>query len=262
MNELPSRTGFLGSKDVLYGLIAILVIAWGTTGSGLSWEEAREGIPYMGSLVMEMIPPSFERIEPVSKAILETFQIALTGAGLGIFLSIFLAVLSAKNMTKYKSIRFFARGIVSFFRTIPDLVWAIFFVSTVGLGPFAGTLTIMIDTLGFCGRFFAEAFEEVEQEPINALEAMGANPLSIFFANVFPASFPSLINTSLFSVEKAVRSSVVLGLVGAGGIGIELKVAMDMFQYSEASTIILLIFVMVLAVEQLNMRLRRKVMSI
>ena len=130
----------------------------------------------------------------------------------------------------------------------------------VGLGPFAGTLAIMIDTIGFCGRFFAEAMEEVDKGPQEALEALGASRMGTIFCAVIPAALPSFVNTALFSLEKATRSSVVLGLVGAGGIGIELKVSMDMFMYSEASTIIILIFGLVLLVEQGSSRLRKMVM--
>jgi phosphonate transport system permease protein len=143
---------------------------------------------------------------------------------------------------------------------VPDLVWALLFVVSVGLGPFAGTLAIVIDKLGFCGRFFAEAMEEVDRGPQEALSAMGASRLSLIMCAVFPAAMPSFINTSLFSLEKATRSSVVLGLVGAGGIGIELKVAMDLFNYDEAATIILAIFALVVLVERLSALLRRKVL--
>jgi phosphonate transport system permease protein len=121
-------------------------------------------------------------------------------------------------------------------------------------------LAIMIDTIGFCGRFFAEAMEEVDPGPQEALSSIGASRLGTVVSAVLPAAFPSLINTSLYSVEKATRASVVLGLVGAGGIGIELKVAMDMFAYDQASTIILSIFLLVLAVEQVSARLRRRIL--
>jgi phosphonate transport system permease protein len=142
---------------------------------------------------------------------------------------------------------------------VPDLVWALLFVATVGLGAVAGTMTIVIDTIGFCGRFFAEAIEESDKEPQEALSAIGASRLSILLGAVLPDVMPSLINTSLFALEKAIRSSVVLGLVGAGGIGQELKVAFDLFQYRSASSIILVIFLIVLVMEWGTDRLRAKV---
>jgi len=141
---------------------------------------------------------------------------------------------------------------------VPDLVWALIFVVAVGLGPFAGTLAIMIDKIGFCGRFFAEAMEEADRNPQEALRAIGAGRVSVIAAAVLPAALPSMVNTSLFSLEKATRSSVVLGLVGAGGIGIELQVSMELFRYPEAATIIIAIFALVIAVEQCSAWMRRR----
>jgi phosphonate transport system permease protein len=130
----------------------------------------------------------------------------------------------------------------------------------VGLGAFAGTLTIIVDTVGFCGRFFAEAMEEVDKGPEEALKSIGAKRFYIIITAIIPAALPSFVNTSLYALEKAVRSSVVLGLVGAGGIGIELKVAMDMFEYQQAATIILCVFMLVIAVEQFSIYTRKHFM--
>ena len=154
---------------------------------------------------------------------------------------------------------FLVKALISLFRTIPDLVWALLFVSAVGLGAVAGTMTIVVDTIGFCGRFFAEAIEESDKAPQESLSAIGAGSFSVFCAAIIPDVLPSFINTTLFALEKAVRSSVVLGLVGAGGIGQELKVAFDLFQYRNASAIILVIFAIVLVMEIATDRLRARV---
>jgi phosphonate transport system permease protein len=131
----------------------------------------------------------------------------------------------------------------------------------VGLGPFAGMLTLVVDAIGFCGRFFAEAMEEADKGPQEALTALGAGRSEIVFSAVLPAAMPSMINSALFTLEKATRASVVLGLVGAGGIGIELKVAMDLFQYDQAATIIIGVFLLVLVVERLSSALRRIILK-
>ena len=143
---------------------------------------------------------------------------------------------------------------------MPDLVWALLFVIAVGLGPVAGTLAIAVDCVGFCGRFFAEAMEETDPGPREALTALGASRTGIVFSAVVPQAMPSFIATALFALEKATRSSVVLGLVGAGGVGIELKVAMDLFSYDLAATIILAVFALVVLVEQVGARLRARIM--
>jgi phosphonate transport system permease protein len=240
--------------------LAVAFLAWSFQGAGWSFVELGRGLPAVGDFLSRSWPPSVERLDRIGASILETFQMAVVGTALGVAASIPLAILASRRHTPATPIYLVARGLISFFRTVPDLVWALIFVVAVGLGPFAGTLAIMIDTIGFCGRFFAEAMEEVEEGPQEALGGLGAGRLAVVFCAVMPAALPSLVATSLFSLEKATRSSVVLGLVGAGGIGIELKVAMEMFSYGQAATIILAVFLLVLAVEQASAWLRRRIL--
>jgi phosphonate transport system permease protein len=226
-------------------------------GSDLSPAKLIDGLPNMFRLLGEMFPPSAERLVSVGGAMLETFQMAFAGTVIGVILSVPLAILAARSLTPHASLYYAARWLIALFRTVPDLVWALFFVVTVGLGPFAGMLTLVVDAIGFCGRFFAEAMEETDKGPQEALTALGAGRPEIVFSAVLPAAMPSMINSALFTLEKATRASVVLGLVGAGGIGIELKVAMDLFQYDQAATIIIGVFLLVLIVERLSSALRR-----
>jgi phosphonate transport system permease protein len=227
-------------------------------GTGFSATEFVQGIPNIARIVGEMFPPSPDRLAKVGWALLETFQMALVGTAAGVVLSLPLAILATRHLTPHPVFYHASRALIALFRTVPDLVWALVFVVAVGLGPFAGTLAIMIDKIGFCGRFFAEAMEEADRNPQEALRAIGAGRVSIIAAAVLPAAMPSMVNTALFSLEKATRSSVVLGLVGAGGIGIELQVSMELFRYPEAATIIIAIFVLVIAVERFSAWLRRR----
>jgi phosphonate transport system permease protein len=182
----------------------------------------------------------------------------LVGAFFGILLSFPIAILATRSQTPHIVVYRVARVIVQICRTVPDLVWAVFFVATVGLGPFAGVLTITVDTIGFCGRFFAEAMEDTDKAPQEALAALGSKRAGIVFTAVLSAAMPSFINTSLYALEEAVRSSVVLGLVGAGGIGIEMSSAMGLGEYQRAATIVLGLLLLVNIVEQSSVRLRRK----
>ena len=230
-------------------------------GSDLSPAKLVDGFPNMFRLLGEMFPPSVERLQAVGRSMLETFQMAFAGTVIGVLLSVPLAILAARSLTPHVSLYYAARWLIALFRTVPDLVWALFFVVTVGLGPFAGMLTLVVDAIGFCGRFFAEAMEETDKGPQEALSALGAGRSEIVFSAVLPAAMPSMINSALFTLEKATRASVVLGLVGAGGIGIELKVAMDLFQYDQAATIIIGVFLLVLVVERLSSSLRRIILK-
>jgi phosphonate transport system permease protein len=230
-------------------------------GSDLSPAKLVDGLPNMLRLVGEMFPPSIERLQSVGAAMLETFQMAFAGTVIGVILSVPLAILAARSLTPHVTLYYGARWLIALFRTVPDLVWALFFVVTVGLGPFAGMLTLVVDAIGFCGRFFAEAMEEADKGPQEALSALGAGRSEIVFSAVLPSAMPSMINSALFTLEKATRASVVLGLVGAGGIGIELKVAMDLFQYDQAATIIIGVFLLVLVVERVSSALRRAMLK-
>ncbi|MFO7595375.1 MAG: phosphonate ABC transporter, permease protein PhnE [Desulfocurvibacter africanus] len=257
---LPMRFPRMSPLGFLTSLLFLAFFVSALDGTDFSLGEIVHGAPFMLELLSEMFPPSLERMGPISWALLETFQMALVGTVLGVFFSLLLGILATRSQTPSPLLYHIARWLIALFRTVPDLIWALIFVVLVGLGPFAGTLAIMIDTIGFCGRFFAEAMEEVDKGPQEALQALGASRLGTICSAVIPAALPSLINTSLFSLEKATRSSVVLGLVGAGGIGIELKVSMDMFMYSQASTIMILIFILVLIVERISTYMRQKIL--
>lgn len=257
---LPARFERPGLLTFLAYLVALAFFVLAVEGSQISLLGFFRGLPQMGDLLARMVPPDVSRLGPISRALLETFQMALVGTALGVAFSLPLAVLASRRLSPHPLAYYAARGLVSWFRTVPDLVWALFFVVTVGLGPFAGTLALMVDTMGFCGKFFAEAMEETETGPQEALTALGARRSGVICSAVIPAALPSFINTSLFSLEKATRSSVVLGIVGAGGIGIELKVAMDLFEYPTAATIIILIFALVLAVERISNSLRQRIL--
>jgi phosphonate transport system permease protein len=256
---LPSRFAWPSPlRFVLYVAVAAFLIA-SIDGVDISLGELVEGIPSIGRMIGQMFPPNFTRIGPILLSLLETFQMAVVGTVFGVLFSLPLAVLAARSQTPHIVAYHVARAFISLFRTVPDLIWALLFVVAVGLGPFAGALALMVDTMGFCGRFFAESMEEADKGPQEALTALGATRLGRICCAVVPAAFPSFINTSLFSLEKATRSSVVLGLVGAGGIGIELKVAMDLFDYDQAATMILCVFILVVAVEQASALLRRHI---
>jgi phosphonate transport system permease protein len=258
-HHFPARFERMGAGSFALCVLALAFFVWSLEGTNVSVRDFFEGLPQMSRLVGEMLPPSTARLEAVGRALLETFQMALVGTVVGVIISVPIAVLATPHLSPHPLVYQAARTLIAFFRTVPDLVWALLFVVTVGLGPFAGTLALVVDKVGFCGRFFAEAMEEVDRGPQEALRAMGASRLSVIGCAVIPAALPSFINTSLFSLEKATRSSVILGLVGAGGIGIELKVAMDLFSYDEAATIILAIFALVMVVERASAILRQRV---
>ncbi len=254
----PPRWERPNALTFMIGFVVIAFILWSFASVGLSWERIERGIPALGSIFQRMFPPDIERLPQILTSLLITFQMALVGCILGLILAFPISILAAEGLSPHPLVKQAARALIALFRTVPDLVWALLFVIAVGLGPAAGVMAIMVDKIGFAGRFFAEAMEEVDKGPQEALAAIGATKTGLIFSAVVPQALPSFVATSLFSLEKAVRGSVILGLVGAGGIGVELKVAFDLFAYDTAATIIISIFVLVVLVEQLSNWVRRR----
>ena len=180
---------------------------------------------------------------------------------IGVILSVPVALLAARGLVAGGWINQVTRTILGFLRAVPDIAWALVFVVAVGLGPFAGMLAIVVDTVGFCGRFFADDMEGTDKGPAESLAATGARKIDVVACATIPAAMPAFISTSLYALEKAVRSSTILGLVGAGGIGIELKVGFDLFDYPTAMTVILMIAVVVIGIEQISGWARNRIIG-
>ncbi len=253
--ELPSAAAFLGYAA------ALMVILWAFHGAGWSAGKLVAAPPQLADFVSRAWPPSTDNLGRLGARMVETLQIALAGAALGVVLSLPVAVLAARGLVAGVLVNAVTRVLLGFLRAVPDIAWALVFVVAVGLGPFAGMLAVLVDTLGFCGRFFADDMEAVDPGPSDALTATGARRIDVVACAVVPAAMPGFVSTALYALEKAVRSSTVLGLVGAGGIGMELKVGFDLFDYPTAMSVILMIAVVVIAVEQLGGLARQRIIG-
>ncbi|TFD48778.1 phosphonate ABC transporter, permease protein PhnE [Cryobacterium frigoriphilum] len=247
------------------GLITVLVLAGlaihGASGLDLSPERLLSAPARTWDFLSRGFPPATDRVPNLAAAMLETIEMAIIGTALGVLLSLPIALLAARNTTPHSWVHVAAKSLLTVMRSVPDLVWAMVFVVSVGLGPIAGILTIMVDTIGFAGRFFAERIEELDRGPIDALRSTGATRLSVMACAVIPTAFPSFTGTSLYCLEKSVRGAAVLGLVGAGGIGVELNVAFQLRQFDTAMTIIIMILVVVLLAERLSGVARKRMLD-
>jgi phosphonate transport system permease protein len=217
------------------------------------------GIHGMADIIRRATPPDFSKLRGTFWPALETVDIAIFGTLVGVILAVPLAVLAATNVTPSRFMYYLARGVIGFTRAVPDLVWALFFVTAVGLGPFPGGLALAVHSIGMLGRLFAETIEHMDMAPIDALSLTGARRVQIFTHGIIPSVLPSLLGISLYRLDENFRSSLVLGFVGAGGIGFQLLTAMNLFQYREVSLLLIVIFVIVLAVERLSAFLRQRI---
>jgi len=183
----------------------------------------------------------------------------LLGTCVAVVLSLPLAVLAAENVTPSRALYLSARGIIAVTRAVPDLVWALLFVTAVGLGPFPGVLALSVHSIGMLGRLFAETIEDIDMGPVHALTITGASPVQIVTHAIFPGLTPSLIGISLYRLDENVRSSLVLGFVGAGGIGFLVLTAMNLFQYRQWRRCLSSPTCWFIAVERLSAAIRARI---
>jgi phosphonate transport system permease protein len=212
----------------------------------------------MADIIRRALPPDFSEISKIWWPTLETVDIAIFGTIGGVILALPLAVLAAENVTPSRAFYYAARGLIGLARSVPDLVWALLFVTAVGLGPFPGALALAVHSVGMLGRLFAETIEHMEMAPIDALSLTGARRLQVFTHGVIPSVLPALTGITLYRLDENIRSSLVLGFVGAGGIGFELLSAMNLFQYRLVSLYLIVTFVLVLAAERLSALVRAR----
>lgn len=256
----PSRL----PRFALIPSLALVAIAfgavWGVKSSGLQPTALFSGVPGLVRFAKQAWPPSLAQRATLQSATIQTLEMAVVGTVFGAVLSLPFAVLGARNLSPSPLIAGGIRSLLTALRAVPDLVWGLVFVVAVGLGPPAGICAITIDTIGYCGRLYAERIEEIDPGPLRALRAIGASTPAVVVCGVLPMVTPSFVASGMYALEKAVRAAVVLGLVGAGGIGIELTTAMQLYQFREAATIVIVIFVVVVAIEQTSAAVRRRIL--
>lgn len=201
-------------------------------------------------LFVRMWPIAFGHYpEGVHDALIDTLHIATLGTILGVLMAVPIGVLAAHNLVPSTSINLFAKLLLVSSRSVNSLVWALLFVAVFGPGPIAGVFAIAFRSIGFVGKLFGEALEEAAPGPIEALQSAGAPWLSVFAMGHWPQVLPAFWSIVLFRWDINVRESAVLGLVGAGGIGMALDTAMNLFQWDRVAVILLAIFAVVVIAE-------------
>lgn len=188
----------------------------------------------------------------------ETIEMGFWGTVISIMISLPLGILSSRNYTPHKIVYTIARGWLSFHRAMPELIIALFLVLMYGFGPIAGVLALAIHTSGVLGKFFADEIENAPPGPQTALAASGAHSMKVLRFAVLPHVLPAWIAYVQYIFERNIRTATVLGIVGAGGIGMELKGRWDLFDYGHVSTILLVIFLTVVLLELFSQKLRQK----
>jgi len=210
--------------------------------------------------ILFLIEP-FGYLRTVIIKIIESIEIAFWASFISIILSIPLAYYSAKNYAPNKIIYFFSRSSVSALRAIPELISVLFMVLAFGFGPAAGIMALGLHSAGFLGKFFAEDIENADKGPQEALIALGASKWRVLKLAVLPQVMPQYVAYMLYILDRNLRMATVIGLVGGGGIGQELKGRFDLFEYGHVTTIIIVIFIVVFIFDQISAKLRSKLIG-
>jgi phosphonate transport system permease protein len=250
--------GLLKSAGI--GLVALAILVFTASQIGLSPGALVRGIPFMWDFLTRLLPPDLSYLPLLRAATIETIQIAVWGTLLAIAFSIPLAILGARNTTPHVLVFHATRLLLNGLRAINELVFALIFVSAVGLGPFAGVLAIAMHATGMLAKFSAEEIEGVDRGQVEAVQATGARRLQVILFGVVPQVIPAFVSYAIYRLDVSIRSATVLGLVGAGGLGFSLFKTMKLFKYHETATCILVIFLLVLVSDAICAKLRARVL--
>ncbi|NBB93639.1 MAG: phosphonate ABC transporter, permease protein PhnE [Gammaproteobacteria bacterium] len=231
---------------------------WSANGIGFSLIELLCNITGGGRLISESWPPDFSFLPRLADPFLETLNIAVIGTVIGGILSVPVAVLAARNLTLGRVVWFTDRNFMNVLRTLPDLFWAMLFATAVGFGPVAGALALSVFTIAVISKLWSESLESIDMGLPEAVRAVGGTWLQMLRFGAVPQAMQTYVSYALYAFELNVRASMVLGLVGAGGIGMILETQRANFEYERVALIVLVVLVAVLIIEEISEAIRSR----
>ena len=232
------------------------------------------GIPRLGEFIVQLIPDLrwetlgadirtwFWRIDVWLWLLLETILIAFMATVLAVFGALILAFPASRNLSPRPWLLWITRRYLEICRTVPDLVWALIFVFCFSVGPFAGVLAIAVHATGALGKLYSEAIENIDMRPLDGVKAAGGTWFDQCRYGAFPQVLPNVLSYTLLRFEINVRSSSIIGYVGAGGLGQEFRIAMSFQEYTDISALFIITLVTVASIDWASERLRHRVIGI
>ncbi|WP_261130063.1 phosphonate ABC transporter, permease protein PhnE [Bacillus sp. Marseille-Q3570] len=208
------------------------------------------------NMVVQLFPPNWSYAGVVVDKLLETIKMALIATTIAGILCVPFSLLAASNIVQNKYLYNFIKMFLNIMRTIPELILAVVFVGLFGIGVFGGILALIIFSLGILAKLISETIEAIDMNPLEAIRASGGNTLQVIWYAVVPQVLPQFVSFTLYVFEINVRASVVLGFVGAGGIGLILQQQLNFLSYQNVSTIIVITFVVVVIIDYISNKLR------
>lgn len=241
-------------------LLILALLGYSYNDISISPVKFVEGIPNLIHFLIKLFPPDFTILPRLFKAIIVTVEVAVWGTIMAAVISLVLSIGAARNLFGSNYVVYsISRILLSILRSLPDMIWALIFVAAVGLGTFPGVLALTVYSCGELGKLYAEAIENIEPGPREALESTGSGIFKTIRWSIVPQIMPEIITYSLYRLESNVRHAFILGMVGAGGIGFELMVAMRLFKYQDVSTILIIIIITVACIDTLSSKIRSRI---
>jgi phosphonate transport system permease protein len=268
-------------KSLLLVALFVGVVVWSYRGAEIDLLQlfSRDSFEQILTYIKKLFPPDFSAVvvQEALRGSIETFAISFIGTLMAVVIALAIVFFASRNLI-YSGLLYemepkqpwkraarmlpyiAAKSLLNILRTVPEIVWALVFVFLVGLGPFPGVLALGVHTGGVLGKLFGEVLEDIDNQPIEALQATGASRLQILFYGIIPQVLPQFISYTLYRWEVNIRVAAVLGLVGAGGLGQRIHIAVSLFLENQLLTLLIAIYILVTIVDYLSAYLRRKVM--
>jgi phosphonate transport system permease protein len=257
-------------RPALVVLVILGLTGWSVAGTGFDLLKLATSVGPIERFISEMFPPdlSTRTLQTTGKGILETFQMSFLGALIGAVLAFPLAALATAESSTAGASRgerllrlvpyHVSRFVLNVFRSVPDILWALVFVVALGLGPFPGTLALAVHSAGILGKLYSETLEAVPSRPVEALRATGAGTLQAFLFGRLPQAMSGFTSLTLYQWECNIRSATILGFVGAGGIGQQILISMNLFDYPKVATLVGATIIVVLLVDRFSAAVRKR----
>lgn len=253
MRNVPIRS--LGAVAT----VAAAVQAWRYVSARTMWEFVPDAPRQAADLASRMVPPEWGYLAELGRPLWDTLTIATFGTALAVVIAVPLAFLSARNTAPHPFVRAGSLLAVVASRSINSILWALLLVAVLGPGILAGILALALRSVGFVAKLLYEAIEEIDRNPVDAVTATGAGRAQVVAFGIVPQVLPAFAGISVFRWDINVREAAVVGLVGAGGIGLELDASVSALEWSRVSVILAAILVLVLLSEAASARIRRSV---
>ncbi|MEO7743662.1 MAG: phosphonate ABC transporter, permease protein PhnE [Usitatibacter sp.] len=236
-----------------------MALAWSVSSLDIEWAFFADAHEQAADLMQRMWPPRWSYLPQILAPILETIHIATLGTLIGLVLSIPLAFLSARNTTLNGFTWAIGRALLVASRSVNTVIWGLVFVAVFGPGPVAGVAAVAARSVGFLAKLVAEAIEEADAGPIEAVQATGAGTAQVYLIGILPQVMPVILGTTVYRWDINIRESSVLGFVGAGGIGLQLYASINQFAWQQVIVVLAAILVIVVVSEAISAYVRGRI---